>query len=126
MLTGRTSYLPPAEQCEKAVEFPADIFECADAMPVSGDVRIVAFRALLPAIRRVCVHAVVLGSPLSLMSGEPSCGYGVYLIDCQGGEHALLDFISAGGATYAAMRIAHVYRLPVEFGSFAEPKSRAQ
>jgi hypothetical protein len=108
----------------EAAEFPADIFECADAMPASGAVRIVAFRALLPAIRRVAVHAVACTDISSPIDGERPCCFGVYLIDCDGGEHAFLDFSTAGSATYAAMRIAQVYRLPIEFGSFAEPKSR--
>lgn len=122
--TGRASYSPPEAEREEATEFPADIFECADAMPASGDVRIVAFRALLPAIRRVAVYAVACTNTPSPVDGEQSCCYGIYLIDCDGGEHAFLDFATAGGATYAAMRIAQVYRLPIEFGSFAEPKSR--
>ena len=125
-LTGRASYLPPEVEGDEAGQFPADIFECADAMPASGDVRIVAFRALLPAIRRVAVHAVVGTVIPSSIDGERPCCFGIYLIDCDGGEHVFLDFSTAGSATYAAMRIAQVYRLPIEFGAFAEPKSRDQ
>jgi hypothetical protein len=124
--TGRASFSSPQAEREEAAEFPADIFECVDAMPASGDVRIVAFRALLPAIRRVAVHAVACTNALSPVDGERSCCFGIYLIDCDGGEHAFLDFTTAGSATYAAMRIAQVYRLPIEFGAFAEPKSREQ
>lgn len=108
----------------RAVEFPVDIFGCADAMAASGDVRIVAFHALLPAVNRIAVHAVQRPEPAApAFVGQREC-YGVYLLDCDGGEHHFLDFKSAGSATYAAMRIAQVYRLPVEFGTFAEPKAR--
>jgi hypothetical protein len=124
--TGRASFSSPEAEHEEVAEFPVDIFECVDAMPASGDVRIVAFRALLPAIRRVAVHAVAGTSTPSPINAERSCCFGLYLIDRDGGEHAFLDFTTAGGATYAAMRIAQVYRLPIEFGSFAEPKSREQ
>ncbi|KAA0087678.1 hypothetical protein CIW54_13945 [Paraburkholderia sp. T12-10] len=109
---------------EPVIDFPIDVFECADAMPASGDVRIVAFRALLPAIRRVAIHAVEHAGNSSGNGAGPSACYAVYLVDCDGGEHPFLDFASAGSATYAALRIAQVYHLPVEFGSFAEPKSR--
>ena len=110
---------------ERVVDFPVDIFECSDAMPSLGDVRILAFRALLPAVRRVVVHAVLRRpAASSCVQGERRECYGVYLLDCDGGEHPFLDFGSAGRATYAAMRVAQVFRLPVEFGTFAEPRSR--
>lgn len=108
----------------RIVEFPTDIFECGDAMSAAGTMRVVAFRALLPALKRIAVHAVRrLGGWAFACAERPEC-YGVYLIDCDGGEHAFLDFASASNATYAAMRIAQIYRLPVEFGTFAEPKTR--
>ncbi|MGN6317254.1 hypothetical protein [Trinickia sp.] len=106
------------------VDFPADIFGGAEAMPASGEVRIVAFRALLPAVKRIAVHAVQHREPATrAFVGRREC-FGVYLVDHDGGEHPFLDFANAGSATYAAMRIAQVYRLPVEFGTFAEPKAR--
>ncbi|WP_206957209.1 hypothetical protein [Trinickia acidisoli] len=109
---------------ERVVEFPVDVFGCCNGLPVSGDMRIVAFRALLPAIRRVAVHAVERAGNVSCAGAELRLCYGVYLLDCDGGEHPFLDFASASNATYAAMRIAQAYRLPVEFGSFVEPKAR--
>lgn len=100
------------EAAPRVVEFPADIFGCADVMQALGDMRIFAFLALLPAIKRIAVRAV-----------ERAGCYGMYLLDYDGGEHPFVDFTSAASATYAAMRIAQAYRLPVEFGSFAEPKA---
>lgn len=131
--TGRASFSPHAQdraaletEHEGHVAFPIEVFDCADAMPAASDVRIVAFRALLPAVRRIAVHAVERSSAMSYGRPVQSGHFGVYLIDFDGGEHPFLDFASAGGATYAAMRLAQVYRLPVEFGSFAEPKLRDQ
>jgi hypothetical protein len=111
-------------ECERVIDFPLDVFECEDALPASGGVRIVAFRALLPAVKRIAVHAVDRSGASRVARDERCECYGIYLIDCDGGEHSFLDFTRAGSATYAAMRIAQVYRLPVEFGTFAEPKSR--
>jgi hypothetical protein len=106
------------------VDFPVDIFGSTDAMSASGEVRIVAFRALLPAVKRIAVHAVQHPEHVTCaFVGRREC-YGVYLVDHDGGEHPFLDFTNAGSATYAAMRIAQVYRFPVEFGTFAEPKAR--
>ncbi|RKP52120.1 hypothetical protein D7S89_00770 [Trinickia fusca] len=102
---------------QQAAPFPFDIFHDDCSQPTEEE-SIAAFHARLSAIKRVAVHSERRRNAASLEPGH----FGIYLIDCEGNEYPFLRFQQAANAAYAALRIAEVYRLGVEFGNFKEPK----
>lgn len=100
-----------------ATHFPLDIFH--DEPQSANEVCVASFHALLPTVKRIAVHGVRRRKA----EPPPSEKFGVYLFDDEGNEHPFLYYRNAASATYAALRIAQIYRLGVEFGNFNDPKS---
>ena len=103
-------------------EFPSDILEGDHAREATSDTGVAIFHLLLPRVKRLVVHAV-RGDKIE---PQRAACFGVYLLDDEENEHPLLYFEHAANATYAALRIAQVYRLGVAFGHFGEPKTCCQ
>lgn len=99
--------------------FPYDILEVDQGMQAPSNERFAAFHAVLPRVKRVAIYRLRDGT---IHAVRAEC-FGVYLIDCDVKEHLVLCFKNASNATYAALRIAQVYRLGMEFGNFREPRA---
>ncbi|RKP46052.1 hypothetical protein [Trinickia fusca] len=99
-------------------DFPFDALGSGNGSRTLIEACLATLHELLPEIKRLVVHGV------GRKKVGPACTecFGVYLIDNDGAEHPFLHFEAASSATYAALRVAQVYRLGIAFGNFAEPR----
>ncbi|RKP49084.1 hypothetical protein [Trinickia fusca] len=120
--------VPPQAKPPHPPDFPDDLFEDGDLLAPRHTECLAWFGQRPQIAKRLAVHRVrgrtAKTTAVQGIATTPPEFFGIYVSDEDGNEHPLLDFVSAPSAVYAAMRIAQVYRLGLEFGNFALPKTR--